>query len=144
MSELILYAFNKYNKCLLFFLARTITSIANFLFGVLLFILDSTYGSFWKIDWKINTAPKNIHFPLSKLRLESWINSQTKSKPHLMQNSDHSAWELNHFWIVLLCRNSNNIIVYVKPMNAIIFNLDINEANKNKHFHYSTEKLNTR
>lgn len=31
MSELILYAFNKYNKCLLFvFLARTITLIANF------------------------------------------------------------------------------------------------------------------
>lgn len=61
-----------------------------------------------------------------------------------MQNSDHSAWELNHFWIVILCRNSNNIIVYVKPVNAIIFNLNINAANKNKHFHYSTEKLNTR
>lgn len=44
---------------------------SKFLFGVLLFILDSTYGSFRKIDLKINTAPKNTHFPLSKLRSES-------------------------------------------------------------------------
>lgn len=132
------------NVCFLFFFSKNNNFNSKFLFGVLLFILDSTYGSFWKINLKINTAPKNIHFPLSKLRSESWINPQTKSKPHLMQNSDHSAWKLNHFWIVLLCRNSNNIIVYVKPVNAIIFNLNINEANKNKHFHYSTEKLNTR
>lgn len=56
MSELISYAFNKYNKCSLFvffFFSKNNNFNNKFSFGVLLFISDSTYGSFWKIDFKI-------------------------------------------------------------------------------------------